>query len=189
MSETDFKDPNAPKSPAIAQFFTEPLKMEFKSKEAGRPIFEDREYVRIIIPGDRRSMVVEPVNDEHKGRWPTEYAAFVAGKEAPLEGTSLADWPQIGRSQVEELAYFNIRTIEQMAAVTDGQLQNLGMGSRELRERAKLFLEVSSKGTAPLSKLLSENERLNAEVLRLTTELTEANTELRLLKNKEKANV
>ena len=184
MSEFDFQDPNGPKSPAIPQFYVEPMKMEFKSKEAGRPIFEDREYVRIIIPGDRRTQVVEMVNDEHKARWPKHYEAFKAGLEAPSEGTPLKDWPPISRSQVEELAYHHVRTLEQLAGVDDLKLQNLGMGMHHLRAQARLSLEMAAKGTAPLSKLIAENERLNAEVVRLTRELTESNTELRILKDR-----
>ena len=33
MSETDFRDPSAPKSPAIPQFFTEAVKLEWKSRQ------------------------------------------------------------------------------------------------------------------------------------------------------------
>jgi hypothetical protein len=183
MHEMDFRDPSAPKQPAVPVFFTEAVRMDFKSKQAGRDIFEDREFVRILIPGDRRSAPVEPVGDEHKKRWPREYDAFKAGKAAPLEGTPLADWPQISRSRVEELAYFHIRTVEQLAAVNDAQLQQLGMGARELRERAKLFLEVARNGTAPLSRLLTRLEKAEAEVERLTDDLKAANAEISALKS------
>ena len=80
MNDLDFKTPNGPKTPAVPVFFTEAVRMDFKSKQAGRDIFEDREFVRILIPGDRRSAPVEPVGDEHKKRWPREYEAFKAGR-------------------------------------------------------------------------------------------------------------
>lgn len=187
MNDQDFKNPNAPKQPAVPVFFTEAVKMEFKSKQAGRPVFEDREFVRIIIPGDRRSMVVEPVNDDHKARWPREYEAFKAGQEAPVDGTPLADWPQIGRARVEELAYFHIRTVEQLAAVNDAHLQNLGMGAREERERAKVFLDVAKNGTGPLSKLVTRVEQAEARADTLESALQQANQRIAALE-KEKAN-
>lgn len=186
MNDHDFRDPNAPKSPAVPVFFTEAVKLEFKSKQAGRPVFEDREFVRIIIPGDRRSMVVEPVNEAHKQRWPREYEAFRAGAEAPLEGTALADWPQISRARVEELAYFHIRTVEQLAAINDAQLQQLGMGARELRERASVFLDVAKNGTGAVSKLLSRVEAAQARSDALEQALKQANQRLAALE-KEKA--
>ena len=187
MSETDFRDPSAPKSPAIPQFFTEAVKLEWKSQQEGRPIFEDREFVRILIPGDRRSMAVEPVRDEHKGRWPKEYEAFKAGLETPLEGTPLGEWPVslMSPARVRELAYFNIRTVEQLSAVNDAQLQNLGMGARELRERARTWLEVARTGAAPLERLISRTEHQAREIERLTRELTQANAEIAALKRKE----
>lgn len=176
MGELDYADPSRPKSPAIPMFYTEPVHMEFLSKQLGKPRYEDRDFVKIIIPGDRRSMVVEPVNEDHKARWPKEYEAFKAGKELPLEGTPLANWPNsaITRSRVEELAYFNIRTVEQMADVTDAHLQNLGMGAYELRAVARKFLETARTGTAPLERLVNENITLRDENARLTRELTEA---------------
>jgi hypothetical protein len=188
MSEIDFRDPSAPKSPAIPQFFTEAVKLEWKSRQEGRPIFEDREFVRILIPGDRRSMAVEPVGEAHQARWPREYEAFRAGREAPLEGTPLSEWPVslMSPARVQELAYFNLRTVEQLAAVNDAQLQSLGMGARELRERARMWLEVAAKGAGPIERLISRNEELTLETERLTRDLRAANAELLGVKMKEK---
>lgn len=187
MSETDFRDPNAPKSPAIPQFFTEAVKLEWKSQQEGRPIFEDREFVRILIPGDRRSMAVEPVRDEHRRRWPREYEAFKIGLEPPQEGTPLGEWPVslMTPARVQELAYFNIKSVEQLAGVNDAQLQSLGMGARELRERAKTWLEVARTGAAPLERLIAKTEDQAREIERLTRELMAANGELAAFKRKE----
>lgn len=183
MSENSFADPNAPKKPAIPRFHTRPVEMTFKSEQAGRPIYEDQEFVEILIPGDRRSMVCERVNPEHKLRWPREYEAFQKGQELPLDGTPLRNWPnsKITPSRVEELAYFNIRTVEELAGVNDLHLQNLGMGARELRQAAITFLEVAAKGTGPLERMVAENFRLKDENERLTRELTDANAEARRL--------
>ena len=173
MSELDIRDPAAPKSPAIPRFHVKPVKMEFASTQAGRPIFEDREFVDIIIPGDRRALAHEPVNEDHRSRWPREYEAFKVGRETPVEGTPLSEWPsaRMNRSRVEELAYFNIRTVEQLAGVNDAQLQNLGMGSRTEREAARTFLEVARTGTGPLEKMLAKIEDQGREIERLTREL------------------
>lgn len=179
MPELDYVDPAeaAKRAPAIPRFFTKAVEMTFKSQEAGRPIYEDRDFVEILIPGQRNAMAHEPVNPEHMTRWPTQFAAFKAGKELPLDGTPLANWPnpRVTRSLVEELAYFNIRTVEDLAKVNDSHLQNLGMGAYELRKSAQMFLEVAEKGTAPLERLLAKNQSLEDQVTRLTAELTEAN--------------
>src|SRR5262245_60655796 len=127
MNELDAPNWGAKPTPLIARFKTEAVKLEFASAQAGRPIYEDRELVESIVPGTRGSVAYEPVRDEHKERWPKQYEAFRAGKEAPLEGTPLSQWPssKMTRARVEELAYFHIRTVEDYAAVHDNQLQHL----------------------------------------------------------------
>jgi hypothetical protein len=188
--ELDVPDLTSPKKPAIPRFSVKATHLPYASSQAGRPIYEDREFVEILIPGDRRAMAFEPVNEEHKARWPREYEAFRAGREAPLEGTPLADWPNsnLTRSRVEELAYFNIRTVEHLAAVDDNHLMNLGTGARELRETARRFLEAAAKGTGPLERLVQENLRLKDETARLGAELAALGAELAALK-KERADV
>lgn len=164
-------------------FYSESVQMDFKSREAGRPIYEDQEFVKMIIPGTRGSVIVERVNDEHRARWGAEYAAFKAGRELPVDGTPLREWPvgAMTASRADELAYFHIRTVEQLAALGDDKLGNIGMGARELRDRAKLWLSVAKNGSAPLERLQSENERLSIENGRLTSALTAANAQVQQL--------
>lgn len=190
MSESDFsrwENPGTAKpSLAIPQFYTEAVHQPFRSEQEGRPIFEEREFVKILIPGDRRAMVVEPVNDDHKARWPSEYAAFKAGQEAPIEGTPLTEWAvsSMNKARAEELAYFNIKTVEQLAQVNDNQLQNLGMGARELRERAKTWLEIAQNGSAPIEKLISGLEQAQRDIVRLTADLQTVSTDRAVLAGK-----
>lgn len=159
-----------PKGRARPIFSVQPIKMEHASQQAGRPVFEDQEFVTTLIPGDRNASPHERVTDTHRERWPEEYAAFKAGQEPPLSGTPLTEWPtsKMTPSKVQELAYFNIRTVEDLASVTDAALQKMGMGSYELRATAQKFLEVATKGVAPLERMMTENMNLRAEVERLT---------------------
>jgi hypothetical protein len=150
--------------PVIAQFYVQAVKLEFESAKQGRPIFKDQEFVAIIIPGIHGTSSHQPVNDEHRERWPKEYAAFKAGQEAPTEGTPLADWPNsaMTRSLVEELAYYNVRTVEQLATLDEAALARIGLGAQQLRATARTFLEVARTGTAPLEKMLKTIEELTA---------------------------
>jgi hypothetical protein len=185
MSEDKF-GAEARKFQVTAFFFTEAVKMEFKSREAGRPIFEEQERVRIVVPGNRGSVVVEPVNDEHRQRWAEQYGAFKAGREQPLEGTPLRDWPHscMTAAKAEELAYFHIRTVEQLAAISDDKLQNLGMGARELRQTARTFLEAAKSGIAPLERLHARLDSIEAENGRLKDALAGANARIAELEAK-----
>lgn len=149
------------------QFFIEAIKLTFRSEQEGRPIFEDREMVKVIIPGDRNSQPVYEVTDEHRQRWPKEYAAFKKGMEPVFGGTPLKEWPKIGPSQISNLNHFNIFTVEQLAELGDNVLGNLGMGARDLRKSAQMWLEVAKNGSAPIERMLGENQRLRDEVERL----------------------
>lgn len=152
-----------PKGLTIPVFFVETVENAFKSKAEGRPIYDEMEYVKYLIPGDRNTAPVERVSDEVKARYPKEYEAFKAGLEAPVDGTPLSEWPPIRKSQVQEFAYFNIKTVEHLARINDAQLQNLGMGARELREQAKAYLDIAANGTGPISQMLGEIDSLKAE--------------------------
>lgn len=152
-----------PKGRAIPDFHIESVKNEHRSSQEGRPCYDDREQVRILIPGDRNSSPVEIVNDEHRARWPVEYAAFKAGMDAPIDGTPLNEWPPITRSQVKEFAHFNVFSVQDMAALNDSHIMKMPMGTRALRDQAKTFVEVAEHGTGPIARMVDENLRLRDE--------------------------
>lgn len=171
------------RGPTIAQFFVESVPATFRSAQEGRPCFDDKEMVRLIIPGDRNNQPVCPVNDELIARYPKEYAAFKEGREDPLEGTPLTEWPPINKSQVQEFAYFNIKTVEQLAGVHDNMLQALPMGSRELRAQAIAYVDIAEKGTGPIGKMVAENLQLRDEVTLLKSQIAAATTEIETLRS------
>lgn len=149
---------NGEKDNTIPRFYIRPVKNEFKSNEAGRAIFEDREYVEIIIPGNRGTMVDAPVREEHKMRWPQRYAAFKAGAEQATEGTPIEEWAAITRSQAEELKHVNVRTVEILANLDDQNLQRaVPMGGHALRDKARRFIE-QAQGAAPAEALAAKVE-------------------------------
>lgn len=142
------------KDTAKPQFFIEPVHLAFKSQEAGMPVYEDREFVRIITPGIAKSMPVEEVTQEHKARWPHEYRVFKDGLEEPLTGTPLEKWPPMTPSMCLMLKAQHVRTVEELAGVNDGVLEHLGIGARQFRDRAKDFLALQTE-QAPTEAALS----------------------------------
>jgi hypothetical protein len=147
----------------IPRFYIKAVQHNFRSQQEGRPIFEDKEYVQIIIPGDNRSEVDRQVQEQDKDRWPEAYRKFKEDGEQATDGTPLEQWPAVSVSQVAELKAKKIRTVEQLAGITDGQLNNLGLGARQLRDRAKAFLEAAA-GNAPLDAALLREAKLQEEI-------------------------
>lgn len=138
----------------LVKFFVKPRPDKAATLEEGRPVFKDVEYVDIKIPGNRTGGACRPASPADKLRFARHYAAFQQRMEAPLEGTPLAEWPMVTRSQVEELAFHNIKTVEHLAELSDTHASNF-MGINALKTKAKQWLEQAA-GAAPAAKLQAE---------------------------------
>lgn len=156
----------------IPRFCIKPIQNNFLSEKNGKPHFEDREFVEMIAPGLAKSIPFEEVNDDHIRRWPREYDAFKRGMEPTTEGTPLEEWSAITASTALNLRAHNIKTVEQLAGVSDAVLQDVGIGGRDMRERARNFLETA-KGNAPVEALQAALTRAQDETTDLRRQLGE----------------
>jgi hypothetical protein len=155
---TDFENRYAGDKGVHARFYMFPQKNEAKSASAGRPIFEDTEFVEIFAAGNSTNIVRRPARAMDKDRFRRQYEAFKAGTEDQLQGTPLHEVPWITRSQVEELAYLRIRTLEQLANVSDAACGK-HVGLYDLKSKATKAL-AAAEGAAPITELTKENEEL-----------------------------
>lgn len=178
----DFKN-GAGDDKLFVVFHQDILKDEARSEEEGRPIFKDVEFIRIFIPGDKSNVIDRPVRPGDKTRFPKQYAAFRDGadEEAQLTGTPLKDWPMVGRSQVAEMAYFGIRTVEQLADVRDDVCFKIP-GLTTLKQTAGVWLQ-KAKSTAEAAKIanqLSAMRETNETQSKQIKELLAANEGLQM---------
>lgn len=166
--ESDLANPNFtgarnPDSALHARFYIRPVRNDFASQAEKRPIFEDREYVEIHTPGSTLNIIDVPARDDHKARFPLQWAHFknTQGTTEGQSGTPIAQWGGLSPSQVEMLRAQKFYTVEMVAFASDQQIQAIGMlagmSPFSFRERAKLYLEAS-KGDAKNSALLEELE-------------------------------
>ena len=126
---------------------------DVRTRDEGRPIFVMKEYILIQVPGDTTNTVFRPIRKGDEVRFPKQWLAFVAGKEQ-MQGTPLTSVAWLSRAQCDELAFFRIQTVEQLAWVSDANAQRY-MGLNELRRKAQTYLETI-KSEAPLHKLEAE---------------------------------
>lgn len=127
----------------LVRFFMRPHKDETQSREQGRPIFVEKPYIEIMQPGNKDSIVSRPARDSDRERFPKHWRKFEERQqEEHIEGTLLEEWPGISRAQVEELRYFNVRTLEQLVAMSDSNAQGI-MGINLLKKRAEAYLEAA----------------------------------------------
>jgi hypothetical protein len=103
---------------------------------------------------------------EDKQRFPREWALFEQNRGDEVVGFRIEEWPILSKGQVMTLKAVNVHTVEQVAALGDQALGNLGMGFRKLQKQAQALLEHAS-GTAVTEKLAAENEELKQEMQRI----------------------
>ena len=160
------------------QFYKKSMKQEDASNEAGRPIFKEFDFVRIMIPGDNLTEIDTYAQESHKQRFPRQWAHYLnqtAGHEDVI-GTPLDQWPQVTRSQAEELRGLKFYTVEAIADCSDQQLQRIGMvagmSPHNFRLKAKAFLNLAND-SAEVAQRESELQALREENAKITAE-TEA---------------
>ena len=146
---------------------------------AGRPLFHDREYVEIRIPGNKDEIRVRPVRETDRLNWPREYEAFKNGQTAPQTGTPLEQLPFMLKSQVEEYAFFGVRTAEQLVSMPDDLAQKF-VGHQGLKHRVQAFVDAAA-GAAPAEKLRTELEARDAQIALLMAQMKEQSDRLEQL--------
>jgi len=157
------------------QFYKKSVKQDIASDEAGRPIFKEFDFVRIMIPGDNLTEIDTYAQESHKQRFPRQWAHYqnqVANHE-DIIGTPLEQWPQITRSQADELRGLKFHTVESIADCSDQQLQRIGMvagmSPYNFRLKAKAFLNLANDSAevahreAEMQALRQENDKIKAE--------------------------
>lgn len=148
------------------EFYRAPFLHAGKSQQEGRAIYEERDCVRIHVPGDKLCVIDRPVDEIDRVRFADRYNKWKAGQAEAVVGTPLAALPGMTPAKVEEYKYFKIVTVEQLANANDNVGQKF-MGFTQDKQRAKAFLEVAA-GNAPIEKLQGEidaerNARLEAQ--------------------------
>lgn len=135
---------------------------EFKSKQEGRQVFEDVDWINIIIPGDKTTEVSRKLKEEDKIRFEFQWNNYLNREEHKKNGIPLDMLPSITPAQVANLQALKVETVEQLANLHEKAIKNLFEG-RDLVKKANQFLE----GDNYAKKLEKENEELKAEIQQL----------------------
>lgn len=144
-------------SKLFVQFYRKPVLHPGLSAHEGRAIYKETDYVKIMVPGDKLSIIDRPVDAIDERRFADKYAKWKAGAGNAMEGTPLSSLPKMTPAKVEEYKYFGLHTVEQLAEANDNVGQKF-FGFQEDKRAAKAFIELA-KGNAPIEKM---NEELKA---------------------------
>lgn len=149
------------------RFVRKSARNAYKSDQEGRPVFEPVDYIQIQQPGER-DMLMRPVRDEDKARFPKHWEAFQANAKQAPDGTPVQmlfpNEPHITDMMID----LRILTVEQLAQLSEAGINRLGMDGRKYVARAAAAMDQSAR---------------TAEVSRLTRELTEAQEKNKLMED------
>jgi hypothetical protein len=149
----------------LVKFYYETRPDKAKTEEEGRPVFKEVEYVDIRVVGKKNGAVCRPARQDDVERFPEHYRRFRERIKEPEVGTPLSEWPPIGRSTVETLSFSNIKTVEQLAEMSDSVASQI-MGGFGFKEKAKAFLEYTkeTKKVTDAAALEKKNQELQEQI-------------------------
>jgi hypothetical protein len=156
----------------------EPLDwVEFTSSDAvndsGQAMHTTWEVVKRImppedIPNDDGGFKMAAMRSQWNQIGPA-YESWKSGEEAPESGTPIAAWAGVNTDQAAALRGVGIKTVEAMAAVSEGILSKpILPNMRELKRQAAMWLEGQS--SAALAAQIAELQAQNAAMLEMLAE-------------------
>ena len=166
MIDSDTQDAD---SRLAVKFYKRAVKLEHETNEAGRPIYKDFDFVRIMVAGDNLTEIDTYAQESHKQRFPRQWLQYQASQDSSSEihGTPVEQWPLISQSQAQELRAIKFLTVESIANASDLQLQRIGMiagmSPHSFRDKAKTFLNLAEE-SAEASKRAEEINQLKQEL-------------------------
>lgn len=181
------------------RFYYVPAVNNFQTEKHGHQIFDTSLMVEVMVPGMREStpqIEIERIlcTEAGSGDGPDgrivkrspKYAEYSAQVEAfkrqtgdgLVEGTPLASWTSIDAGTTATLKAAGVFTVEQLAAVSDGNLGHLGIGGLRLREMAQQFLNTRTLGQ-PSAEMASQNATMRNRIAELEQQVADLQAALR----------
>lgn len=155
------------------------------SIEAGHYVAKDVTYA-MITPQGSKDRIERQVDDwlvnlkqqVAEGRFPQEwlrnfqeqYKAWKEGREIPLSGHAIVNWPAVSPAQVKQLQQARILTVEDLAGANEETVGHLGMGARALKQRAVEWL-AAAKDTGKIAEEVAALKAANADLVKRNDDL------------------
>jgi hypothetical protein len=133
--------------------------------------YEDVIWVTIFNKGDPKNIQERPLREADKKRWPQHWEAYCKNEEPPINGVPLEDFPQITPAERMRCKQLHIRTVEDLVALPDAQLEALGGRCRQLQKAAREY--IAYREGRQITDLEDENKELQEQLKALEKRLEE----------------
>lgn len=143
------------------------VKNNFKTELEKRPIFEERIFLKKLVPGDSTLVVDRPMREADMEDYPIEWARFEQKKEQKADGTPIDAWIAINDTQKAEFKALHIFTIDQFAKLPDSAGNKI-MGFNDLRAKARAFIGAA-QDSQMMDRIRAEtDEKLKAQEVEMS---------------------
>lgn len=185
----------------VPRFYMHTTQNEAKSREAGRPIFDEMEVCEVRMAANKQTVGVFPAHEVFKRvhrndgsseeltyaiAFNEQYKKFKANEAQDLSGTPLSEAPFLTQAKRLELKAMNVHTVEALAAVDGQPLKQLGMTGREMKNQAMAYLAKANEG-ADVTRIAAENVAMSQELSELRKQVQELTAAAKPSKAKPKA--
>jgi hypothetical protein len=175
--------------PAQIEFERRAVEDQVASRQEGRYVTKDVDFVTVFIPYSRDTNVFKVdqwlrnlEQYTRDGRIPPDwlpnykrlYEAWKNGQELPPNGTPIKGWGVISPAQQQNLIHYRVLTVEDAAGMNEDILRKIGMGGVEIKNKAKAWLaQITERGpmTMQIAELQRENELLKGSIASLEAKI------------------
>lgn len=163
-----------PRLPPLMVFFREDAVKNEMASRNGPAVYDTVAYIKVLAAGQKQSFPIYEVErtlsdgstKQDKAvywRFREVYEAWKAKQQPAISGTPLEQWPLMDRALVAAFKDANVFTVQQLAGLPDGALENVRAKAMEWRAKAKAWLEDANNAAVTV-ELRAENEKLKADM-------------------------
>lgn len=163
----------------LVRFWMDAWENPTKSAEAGRKVYDTVPWCEWRVPGESDTnggpvhlLAREGPKRDPRVRFPEAWAMFERNNASEgLVGTPVKFVAWLERGDVENLAQAGIKTLEQLASVTDANLGSIP-GGLKLRQKARDFIKAAAD-SAPMERMSEELAKRDAIIADLKAQMAE----------------
>lgn len=159
------------KSALPARFLLKAVENAARSEKLGRPVFEDKLHVEVLMPGG--DIMVRKFQAADQYKYPSAWEAWERDQSAPVDGTPLEEWPQITPGAVATLKANNVFTVENLIALSDAHCERIGPVAYMFRQKALDYMKRAEGQNDELDKVKADNEDLKIKLAEMQAAITE----------------
>lgn len=164
-----------------AKFETKAVRDRKQEIELGGTRYRDADFATLQSSGDQYTNVIHEITPDMLERWgesaehkhlPKAYMAWKEGRESPVSGIPLKEWPNITPTDIERSLALNIRTVEDWADAPQSALEAFGSGAQGYKSKAQAYLQAASSH----GRIAETITAMQAQMEMMQAQLAEANT-------------